>query len=44
MKGHATVVKPEVDPSRRSLDGMGDHLAHTFELRPLAHRQDAVGN
>ena len=29
MKGHATVVKPEVaDRLRRSLDGFGDHLAH----------------
>ena len=33
MKGHATVVKPEVDPSRRSLDGIGDYLAHFAELR-----------
>ena len=31
MNGHATVVKPEVaDLSRRSLDGIGDHLAHSF--------------
>ena len=34
MNGHATVVKPEVaDLSRRSLDGIGDHLAHFAELR-----------
>ena len=34
MKRHATVVEPEIARLlRRSLDGIGDHLAHFDELR-----------
>ena len=41
MKGHAIVVKPEVDPSRRSLDGIGDHLAQ-FGLAPSFGRLSTI--